>query len=434
MNHTNGIMNNNSNGAAIPAGTHAPSTRFSGNPYASDNQGTKQGPTPTAKPGGFQSSNARSFQPIQFTKEERSRIQTRLNKVLGPEYVSFRPGGGGQNVSYIEGWKALNLANEIFGFDGWCSELINSQVDYVDTHGGSGRISMGFSVLVRVTIKNGTFHEDFGYGSIENAKNRAMAFEKCRKEAFTDGLKRCLRSFGNVLGNCLYDKQIISKIQKVKLPPPELEDDAFYRDPLYLKRERLKKGTVAVNLNSGVNLNRQTPLTRRVDPVPTNLNHHDDVGPEEVELREDPKVDPNIIADFDDSYVFSDDFPHEDELDDYELQLINQKLKQNEPEETNEPTEVPQQVAFITAKLADLIRESPDQISNLPTYNTRFISQSMRRTVDPNKSVPIRRTEALQSVKAIDKRMIGVPPRKKQKPDEGLKDKTNEFNNTKTPK
>lgn len=374
------------------------------------------------KPGSFHTSNTRPFQPVSYSTEERSRIQARLNKVLGPEYVSFRPGGGGQNVSYIEGWKALNLANEIFGFDGWCSELINSQVDYVDTHGGSGRISMGFSVLVRVTIKNGTFHEDFGYGSIENAKNRAMAFEKCRKEAFTDGLKRCLRSFGNVLGNCLYDKQIISKIQKVKLPPPELEGDDFYRDPLYLKKEMLKRNTVLVNLSEAVNLNsRQKPSSS------ANNNATRTPAPTKV-------VDPNIIADFDDSYVFSDDFPHEDELDEYELQLINQKLKQNEPEETPaEPSaEIPQLVSFVTAKLADLLRESPEQIATLPTYNTKFISQSMRRTVDPNKSVPIRRTEASQSpvVKPAEKRMIGVPPRKKQKADEGLKDKTDEFNNT----
>ena len=39
-----------------------------------------------------------------------------------------------------------------------------------------------------------------------NARNKAEAMEKAKKEAVTDGIKRCLRSFGNALGNCLYDK------------------------------------------------------------------------------------------------------------------------------------------------------------------------------------------------------------------------------------
>jgi recombination DNA repair RAD52 pathway protein len=41
---------------------------------------------------------------------------------------------------------------------------------------------------------------------------------QCKKEAVTDGIKRTLRNFGNVLGNCLYDKQYVSEIAKVKAP------------------------------------------------------------------------------------------------------------------------------------------------------------------------------------------------------------------------
>ena len=33
--------------------------------------------------------------------------------------------------------------------------------------------------------------------------------EKARKEAVTDGLKRALKSFGNLLGNCLSDKDYV---------------------------------------------------------------------------------------------------------------------------------------------------------------------------------------------------------------------------------
>ena len=55
-----------------------------------------------------------------------------------------------------------------------------------------------------------------GYGKVENCKSKATAFEKARKEGTTDGLKRALRNFGNVLGNCIYDKEYISKVTRVK--------------------------------------------------------------------------------------------------------------------------------------------------------------------------------------------------------------------------
>ena len=53
---------------------------------------------------------------------------------------------------------------------------------------------------------------------MENGK-KAQVFEKARKEGCTDGLKRALRSFGNVLGNCLYDKDYLAKITRVRASP-----------------------------------------------------------------------------------------------------------------------------------------------------------------------------------------------------------------------
>lgn len=35
----------------------------------------------------------------------------------------------------------------------------------------------------------------------------------------TDGVKRALRNFGNLLGNCLYDRQYTNEIVKIKVPP-----------------------------------------------------------------------------------------------------------------------------------------------------------------------------------------------------------------------
>ena len=75
------------------------------------------------------------------------------------------------------------------------------------------------SVTIRITLKDGTYHEDIGYGSMENGSTRGQVLEKSKKEGVTDGLKRALRLFGNLLGNCLYDKTFLYKVGKVKSLP-----------------------------------------------------------------------------------------------------------------------------------------------------------------------------------------------------------------------
>lgn len=66
-----------------------------------------------------------------FTASEIATLQSRLNRQLGPEYISTRPGNGGGKVAYLEGNKAIALANEVFGFNGWSSSLGQVQIDYV---------------------------------------------------------------------------------------------------------------------------------------------------------------------------------------------------------------------------------------------------------------------------------------------------------------
>lgn len=53
---------------------------------------------------------------------------------------------------------------------------------------------------------------------MENGRTKAQVFEKSKKQAMTDGIKRTLRSFGNLLGNCVYDAEYLKKIHTVKGP------------------------------------------------------------------------------------------------------------------------------------------------------------------------------------------------------------------------
>ncbi|OAV88842.1 hypothetical protein PTTG_04456 [Puccinia triticina 1-1 BBBD Race 1] len=157
-----------------------------------------------------------------------AQLQSILSKQLGPEYLSNRPGAGGCKLTYIEGWRVIALANEVFGFDGWSSETKSIEVDFVDQT-ADGRFNVGVSATVRISLRNGGSHEDVGYGKLENSKSKADALDKCKKEAVTDALKRTLRTFGNLMGNCLYDKTYLNNIKTMQAQKEKFMPSKLYR-------------------------------------------------------------------------------------------------------------------------------------------------------------------------------------------------------------
>ncbi|KAL6878774.1 DNA repair protein [Trichoderma novae-zelandiae] len=197
----------------------------------------------------------------EWTAKEIATIASRLDKQLGPEYISSRAGPGGSRVHYLTAEKVIGLANEVFGFNGWSTSIQNIQVDFADENPQSQRVSIGLSVIVRVTLRDGTYHEDVGYGSIENAKGKAMAFEKAKKEGTTDALKRTLRNFGNVLGNCIYDQDYVKQVTKIKTQTNwRFDPDNLHRHSEFVKREPPTGNTTNVG-NSAATANATTTTT-----------------------------------------------------------------------------------------------------------------------------------------------------------------------------
>ncbi len=132
---------------------------------------------------------------------------TKLEADLDGACVQSRSQGG-KTLSYIEGWKAIETANKIFGFDGW-SHTTEEMVCLFDgtITSGSPPKEKGFAVYrakVRVTVGD-RHHDGSGYGS-GFGKYPGEAHEGAIKEAETDALKRALRHWGYQLGLALYDK------------------------------------------------------------------------------------------------------------------------------------------------------------------------------------------------------------------------------------
>ena len=78
------------------------------------------------------------------------------------------------------------------------------------------RSSIQLCITISLYLSLATHTQDIGYGSADNQKSKSSAYEKAKKEAVTDAMKRALRMFGNRLGNCAYDKGFL---RDVKMAP-----------------------------------------------------------------------------------------------------------------------------------------------------------------------------------------------------------------------
>lgn len=103
-------------------------------------------PTPTRPFGSHASTSAAPQQgqgqghvnqPNSFTgmsdaaADRNAKLQQILNKTLGADYIASRTGGGGSKLNYLEGWRAINLANDVFGFNGWFTDIKYLEADFV---------------------------------------------------------------------------------------------------------------------------------------------------------------------------------------------------------------------------------------------------------------------------------------------------------------
>ncbi|KAB7495253.1 DNA repair protein RAD52-like protein, partial [Armadillidium nasatum] len=199
-----------------------------------------------------------SFGRVEFLPEEYEAIERALHKKLGPNFISQRAGPGGQKLAYIEGWRIISLANEIFGFNGWSHSVTDQTIDFVDHY--NGRYFVGVSAKVRVELKDG--------------------------EAVTDGLKRALKSFGNALGNCLSNKEYVQFISRSKQtirplpidPKTLLENEEqidvskfrkntfhHFREPKYHNDKQEPAGSSVSHISNGIKIPTPPPSVTTED-------------------------------------------------------------------------------------------------------------------------------------------------------------------------
>ena len=131
-----------------------------------------------------------------------------LNEELNSSRIKTREKGN-ISLSYIEGFDVIDTANKVFGFGNWSYSI--SKLDQVSQELNQNQNNVVcYKAVVQIQIHNNDHsqtvnRQDVGFGT-GVAKTLADAHEGAAKEAVTDGIKRCFRSFGNQFGNSLYDK------------------------------------------------------------------------------------------------------------------------------------------------------------------------------------------------------------------------------------
>jgi DNA repair and recombination protein RAD52 len=142
-----------------------------------------------------------------FTEAQKSALAAPLNG----QHVKRRRQAG-RSLAYIEGWKAIEEANRIFGFDGWTRETVDLRcvAEKERKIGVDKRDGWGVSYIAKVRVV--VFARDSlvtreGLGSGHGIdRDLGIAHESAVKEAETDAMKRALMTFGNPFGLALYDK------------------------------------------------------------------------------------------------------------------------------------------------------------------------------------------------------------------------------------
>ncbi|KAF9197554.1 DNA repair protein rad52 [Haplosporangium sp. Z 27] len=337
---------------------------------------------------------------LTFTPEEKVQLNEDLPKYLPPEFVATRPGPGRSTLTYIEGWRIKNLANKLFGFDGWSSSITDVTVDFMDLD-HEGKVSVGVSVMVKVTLKDGTFHEDIGYGSSENQKSKAASFEKAKKEATTDALKRALTSFGNVLGTCLYDKNFCKHLSMQKVDKPKFDSKEMYYYPTEAKPAHFGAGSSstavksnpyqAINPGSSANAilpQANTNPSGQPRPMTTQFTKNSDV----VEIQDGHKSEESkdVKAEEDDDLFFGADFeeprpsqPESPRMSDFDFHVDVMDMMTVDDSPVKPRTSTP----GTDEGSNDVVSATPPSLRRSGTFSRSTSSPSVVQTT-PTKSTP----------------------------------------------
>ena len=126
-----------------------------------------------------------------------------LRKQPHPRHLRSRQGNG-RELTYIEGWHAIDEANRIFGFDGWDRETVESRCIFARESNGVYRVLYAARVRITVRADRVSIVREGSGTSEARGPSSAEAHDMALKSAETDATKHALATFGRPFGLALH--------------------------------------------------------------------------------------------------------------------------------------------------------------------------------------------------------------------------------------
>lgn len=128
-----------------------------------------------------------------------------LGESLNHERIVTFSSGPQRGIKYLEGHDVIVAANRIFGYGNWGYRLVGQPWVLEDgTQGQNGTPYQVWAAAVELTITG--CHPILELGTNTRQGAGSASLEMAIKGAVTDGMKRCLKNFGDQFGLVLYDK------------------------------------------------------------------------------------------------------------------------------------------------------------------------------------------------------------------------------------
>lgn len=115
-------------------------------------------------------------------------------------------------LSSVATAELLRLANEVFGFNGWSSQIISCEQEEEKFDQEKSVYSMKHVATVRLILQDGVFIDAQGTGESTNIAQKHICLSNCKKMAITNGIRNGLLG----LKDMLFTHEELIKVEKIK--------------------------------------------------------------------------------------------------------------------------------------------------------------------------------------------------------------------------
>ncbi|CCE86660.1 Piso0_005163 [Millerozyma farinosa CBS 7064] len=133
----------------------------------------------------------------EWARKKIGSLQTRLEKLERRHYM-LRNNSSRSKIPNYSSRLIIQLANEVFGYDGWSSQILSSEIIASGYDESRKKFGLRYRVTIKIILKDGTSSTAVGVGKALSM-SKHFCYNKSKKEAIWSGIKSAIMKFDLVL-------------------------------------------------------------------------------------------------------------------------------------------------------------------------------------------------------------------------------------------